>query len=289
MPKPPRDLDYFDKVNYVIDAWSRPCVAPWYIYVETLKPALLTAFITLITFGWDDVARGYFRPKGLGSRRTGKRKGKFLRKVPRFPELGEMIGEKLPGSDSAKGVRWSTGLKTLWRIDTIIQQYLFWWLVADVTIDLAYNWTSVLYETYWCRYIDLGRFSYRLLALKPMPADSWWTASIPDMEYEEGPPWWTVTHGNTGPNGALIAYALRFEQWPGQPAATTFQSRLVDRDTLEIFSESGELDADADGKATTVIQAHPGSDRKFKVQVRSAPGPAYYTDGFITGLENEPA
>ncbi len=42
MPTPP-DLDYFDKVNYVIDAWVLPCEAPWYIYVSTSEvygPAL---------------------------------------------------------------------------------------------------------------------------------------------------------------------------------------------------------------------------------------------------------
>lgn len=286
MADPPKDPDYFDKVNYVIDAWSRPCVAPWYLYVRTLKPALLTAFITLATFGWDDVARGYFRPKGLG-RRTGKRKGKFGKRYPRLPEFGEMTGRHLPGSEAAKGINWSDGLKTIWRIDTIMQRYLFAWLVADVTIDLAYNFTSVLYQTYWCRYIDLGRFSYRLLDLKPMPADAWWTAAIPDMEYEEAPPNWTVTHGNTGPNGALIAYALRFEQWPGQPAWTTCQSRLVDRDTEEVFAESGPKDADADGKAAVVVTADFAGGRRFKVQVKTSPGPGYYTDGFITGMENE--
>ena len=92
MPVPPNP-GMFDKVNYVIDAWSCPCEAPWYIYVETLKPALLTAFITLATFGWDDVARGYFRPRGLG-RRTSKRGGRGKGGGGRsrgIPEFGDMI------------------------------------------------------------------------------------------------------------------------------------------------------------------------------------------------------
>jgi len=95
MPRPPHPLDYFDKVNYVIDAWMSPCQAPWYVYVETLKPATLTAFITFLTFGWDDVFRGWARPKDVGKRRAKKRKGKWARWVPRFPEVGEVIGRQI--------------------------------------------------------------------------------------------------------------------------------------------------------------------------------------------------
>ena len=61
--------DFFEKTNFVIDSWAQPCEAPWYIYIETLWPALLEAFITLMLFGWDDVARGYFRPKQKRRRR----------------------------------------------------------------------------------------------------------------------------------------------------------------------------------------------------------------------------
>ncbi|KKL13405.1 hypothetical protein LCGC14_2526070, partial [marine sediment metagenome] len=79
-----------------------------------MKPALLAAFITLITFGWDDVLRGYFRPRGLYKRRTGKRKGKFVRRIPRFPEIGNELGTHLPGASEVKGTKWSNLGKTLW-------------------------------------------------------------------------------------------------------------------------------------------------------------------------------
>ena len=134
MPKPPGDPDYFDKVNYVIDAWARPCEAPWYVYINTLKPAALEAFITLISFGWGDVARGFARPPGLGRRRTGKRKGKWRRAIPRFPEIGNMIGNQIPGAKSMQGIKYGTVGRFLWRIDTTLQAGLFYWLVADVTI-----------------------------------------------------------------------------------------------------------------------------------------------------------
>ena len=285
MPTPPRDVSYFDKVNYVINAWSRPCDAPWYIYVETLKPALLTAFITLITFGWDDVARGYLRPRGLG-RRTGKRKGKFRSKVPAFPELGEMIGEHLPGSDAAKGAKWSDGLKTMWRIDTIVQKFLFYWLVADVTIDLAYNFTSVLYETRWCSASDKGRFSFQTDGDRFAAGGVWWTAFISIEDYQFPEPSWNTRKGQCGPNGATIGFALNFEQWPGQPPWTSIVTELVHPITFTVLGKSGPTDADADGKATAIVSADLGPFGKFTVRMKSTGGPFIYKDGAITGMEN---
>ena len=105
MPVPP-DPDYFDKVNFVTDAWTQACEAPWYIYVSTLKPALLAAFITLLTFGWDDVLRGYARPPDRHSRRRSGKRGKGKRRGVRgIPEMGEAMGRHLPGSTAVKGIK----------------------------------------------------------------------------------------------------------------------------------------------------------------------------------------
>lgn len=285
MPKPPGDPDLFDKVNYVIDAWSRPCEAPWYIYVETLKPALLEAFITLIAFGWDDVVRGYLRPKGLGMRRTSKRKGKGVRKLPRFPELGELIGENLPGSDAAKGTRWSDGLKTLWRIDAAIQGVLFAWLVADVTLDLAFNWTSVLYQTRWCEASSKGRFSWRKGTVELISPDVWNEIAYTSKDWEFPLPNWVITFGNIGANGAAIAFSLDLEAaFAGDPP-TSFQTRLVDRTTSEVFATNEATPLDPDGKGIAVIQASVPRNRQFKVQVFAAGGWGRATDGAITGFE----
>lgn len=285
MPKPPGDPGAFDKVNYVIDAWSRPCDAPWYIYVETLKPALLEAFITLITFGWDDVARGYLRPKGLGQRRTGKRKGKLGRRIPRFPELGELIGENLPGSSAAKGSKWSDGLKTLWRIDSAVQGILFWWLVADVTLDFAFNWTSVLYETRWCQASNKGRFSWRKGVVELISPDVWNEIAFNDKDYEFPLPNWVVTFGNVGPNGAAVAFSLDLEPAFAADPPTSFTTRLVDRSTGDIYDVSGPNLTDPDGKGIAVLQATLPKDRQFKVQVFSEGAWGRAKDGAITGFE----
>lgn len=285
MPKPPGDLSAFDKVNFVIDSWASPCEAPWYIYVETLWPALLKAFITLATFGWDDVARGYFRPRGLGHRRTGKRKGKWRRAIPAFPELGEEIGKRLPGADEIKGEKWSVLGKTLWRIDTVVQRALFWWLVADVTVDFAYNWTSLLYETVWCQASDKGRFSVHHDGGASRTPAAWWRVAFNEVDYQFPPPRWFVTHGTIGPEGATITAAVAVKGHATGPPPTSFSVRIVNDNTNEVYGESTSDTPDANQQHRVPVNQELPPGARFRVEMRGE-GANYTTvSGVCVGRE----
>lgn len=287
MPKPPGDPDAFDKVNYVINAWARPCDAPWYIYVSTLKPAALEAFITLMTFGWDDVARGYLRPRGLGGRRTGKRKGKWGRRVPRFPEIGELIGSNLPGAEAVKGARWNILGKALWRIDTAIQQALFWWLVADVTVDFAFNWTSVLYETRWCQASSLGRFSAHTTENNISPPNFWTRIHYDVQDYEFSPPSWSHVTGHTGANSCLVAATCTLDPGLGNPPPTEVTIRIaLDVPRTPILQEGPAAPTFPDD-VTTLVAGDVPPNTTFLVQVMHNGPPCRITAGIVTAMENQ--
>jgi len=285
VPKPPRDLSYFDKVNYVIDAWADPCEAPWYIYVESLKPALLSAFITLTTFGWDDIARGYWRPKGQG-RRSGKKRGKGKPKARRgFPELGELLGENLPGADEIKGRSWSHEGRWMWAVDTAAQRLLFRWMVADVTIDFAYEFTSVLYETGWCRNAHKGRFSWSDTAWKPVQGGAWHEIAIFDKDYEQRPPAWHIDSGFVGNGPATVAYAVSLRERPPFAKPSSFQTRMVDDDTNEVLAQTGELQTRPDGSIEVPVLARLPANMSFNLQILHDGAWAEYGQSVVTCQE----
>ncbi len=294
----PPDLDYFDKVNYVIDSWAQPCEAPWYIYISTLKPALLAAFITLITFGWDDVLRGWARPPDRHARRRGsKKRGRKGRKggagpdrrwygVRGFPEIGELIGRKLPGSEQVKGINWSNGARTLWRIDSVSQQFLFYWLVADVTNEFAFEWTSLLYETRWCKESARGRFSYQKGPPELVSPGFWNEIVYTIRDYEFPPPVWNIGTGIVGFKGATITFSVDWRpQDPANPPSS-FSTRIVDKDTGEVWGTDGPTIPDALGGATHVISAHAKAGRRFGIQGFADGNWAIAQDGAITGIED---
>lgn len=147
MPQPPGVID---RVNYVIETWNNPCDAPWYVYLETAKPAALEALVMLACFDVDDVVRYIFRPANLrgGGHIRSRRRGRKGRKRAR---LGERIRNKVAPLRAIKHRKVTTGVKTLWVIDGIGQRLLWWWLVIDVATGFAYNWTSLLYKTEHCQ------------------------------------------------------------------------------------------------------------------------------------------
>ena len=70
MPRPP---SWLDQINTVVKFIDNPCDAPWAVYFETALAPAGRALLTLLTFGLDDVIRGFARPKGLRSGRHGRR------------------------------------------------------------------------------------------------------------------------------------------------------------------------------------------------------------------------
>ena len=287
MPQPPKDPEDLDKINYVIDSWVDACDAPWYIYIETLKPALLEAFIVLISFGWADVVRGRFRPKGLG-RRTSKRKGRWAKRIPAFPEIGNTIGKHLPFAEQIEDfIHYSDGAKNLWRIDNAIQAGLYFWLVADVLEDFAFNWTSLLYKTYWCQQSHLGRFSYHNTTQPGKSRGVWhkWAAGVKD--YEDSPPTWLFDGGSSGPNGCSVGVAIKCDPYLGFPPPTSFQTRIYRASDNKILFMSDLAESGVDGTLTNIIRGDIPPNTGFVVQTFHEPSWARIGFGIISAVESE--
>ncbi len=287
MPKPPVDPGYFDKVNYVIDSWTRGCEAPWFIYVETMGPAALKAFITLMTFGWDDVARGFFRPRGLRSQRH-RRKGKKTGRLARFfPEIGEEIGKRLPGATEVKGRFYGHGEKALWLIDGVIQRGLFWWLIADVTIDFAFNWTSLLYESDFCKDDGLGRFANEPTEDNAAPGGMWTRVHYDRELYEFPPPSWAHSQGSTGGVECMITAAVELTRPSGDPLPTEIAVRVVDDNTGDVLMQNGPSPPNDPDDVVSLVAGLVKPGTTFFVQVWHNASAATISGGIVAGFEQE--
>lgn len=144
------------RVNAILKFVEFDCMTTdkpyWLIAAETALPALGEAILTLLAFDWDDVARGFLRPYGLRSRRRSRRSGN--RKKRRFafeiPEIGELIGEHLPGAKAMKSSKAMKGLRFLWKIDMALQRILYYWMLFDVGLDFFYHWSTGIMTSTAC-------------------------------------------------------------------------------------------------------------------------------------------
>lgn len=142
-------------VNTIKRVWQNPCDAPWYVYAEAAKEPAGKFGLGLLSFGLDDVVRGMTRPAGAGRAaghaRPSRRGKKGKRRLKGgIPEVGEMVGSNLLTEDFREPAQ-SDGLKALWKLDGVIQRGLFYWLLADLTSDFAYEFSTGIIQTEYCR------------------------------------------------------------------------------------------------------------------------------------------
>lgn len=187
MPKPP---GYIDKVNTVVKFTQNPCNAPWTVYFESALISAGKQIIVLLSFGLDDIIRGYFRPRGVYQARRspfGRRGKSRPRRGSIVPEIGEMIGKRLPGAERARGRSVTQGVKNIWIIDGVLQRLLWYWLVVDVTVDFFYTWATLVQESSFCQTADQGR-ALRTGVSSPMLGLAGWQGVLaPTAVYTEGP------------------------------------------------------------------------------------------------------
>jgi hypothetical protein len=147
-----------EKVNYFTDLFVDDCDEPFLVWATTALPPLGQLVLSLVSFGTDDIIRGYFRPKGLRSARHGrggKKRGirrsglgRALANVPGIgDDTGNMIGKMLPGAQSRTANQVSQGLNNMWRIDGVIQRGLFYWFIADVVSEFLFDWATLIEQS----------------------------------------------------------------------------------------------------------------------------------------------
>jgi len=143
--------EYLKGFNGIVRLIENTCEDPWTLYVECAFEPLGDAFLTLLTFGMDDIMRGFFRPtKALRSSRHGRR-GRKGGRGKGIPEIGDTIGSKVEkkttgGFFSERPV--TQGVRMLWVVDGVVQRGLWWWLIFDVLNDFFFDWATAIMESH---------------------------------------------------------------------------------------------------------------------------------------------
>lgn len=153
--------------NTVIDYFESDCHPDWYVYAETLWPVAGRAALVLLSFGLDDVLRGYLRPgggRGFGGLGRASRRPRRTTKATRakgllrkgIPEIGELLGRHLPGATILEARQVSNAERFLWKVDGLAQRGLWYWMIADILDDFTVGWTTALYQSEDCRGLEVG-------------------------------------------------------------------------------------------------------------------------------------
>lgn len=260
MPKPPGILD---RVNGIIKFLEDPCLsldAPWLLYIELARKPAGQLVLALLSFGFDDVIRGYFRPKGLRSGRHGRRRrapprrpGALRRAIRRIPglgdDLGDYLGKRLPGADRVRGRRVNQGVKFLWIVDGVLQRVLFWWLIIDVVSQFLYDWSSLIQQTDFCK-AQQKSMVYNVGTGGGAAAIAKWEAiSAPTNIKQRGDATWVSTTGAVGPGLWTVIVGYRWQSLAAGDQKMSLRLRdFAGAKTVRVQEQSETVKAGEEGE-----------------------------------------
>lgn len=279
--RPPR---WLDRVNFAYKYLFNTCELPFMAYFELGREPAGRAALALLSFGMDDLIRSYFRPAGLRTRRHG-RKGRKNRKLPGIPEVSDIVAEKLPGYEEVKGRKVSDGVRMLWKIDAIGQRALYYWMLADVIGDFAYDWTTAIIKddrsycpNTWRRLQETK--DYTVLGTGPY----YGAINLNNTRYKHGPierfgPVYTIPEGYYQVVWSATVRSIVIVTWEREVQLRITNTRTGEKEysSLQVIAEGDEANLVA---AMTVYG--PAS---IEISMKSNHGPSRIVEGecFIMG------
>ncbi len=161
----------------------------------------------------------------------------------------------------------------------------FAWLVAAIAEDFAFDWTSLLYESYWCQPDPPGNFSYSLNAAIRKPGGFWWPITFPVEDYEHSPPSWGTHTGNTGAVSAVVTTAIHFEQFGSYPLPDTFKVEIWNPITnLPMFDATGQ-GPNLDGERQLVLSGTLPPFTSFQIRIWHDAAQVLVNTSVVIGVE----
>lgn len=276
----PNWLSQIDGINGLKYIGDDPCGDPWAVYVETAFAPAGRAILVLLGFGMSDVIRAYFRPKGLRGhrRRRGKRprRGRF-RRFFSIPEIGEMIGHRLPGYDDLHTRHVSQGVRNMWLIDGALQRGLYYWMIVDVTNDFFAEWTSAIHAASLEQCHRTARFVASRDEGSVGELFNWYPVNLTTIEKAVNVGTHTGFYCNVGPGDWFVSFGARVTAQ--DPGVTKFESRIFDAGSPGSTPQYSEPYTGATPDTNGVIAA--GSVRgpaSIHWEVRSHGGRTWFAD-----------
>ena len=275
---------FFEQINYIAKFVSNPCDAPWTVYMELFFPALGKALLVILSFGMDDVMRGYFRPKGVRGpwhRRKG-RKGKA--RFRGIPEIGNAIGAAVPGGETIRGRSVSQGVKYMWMVDGVLQRLLFWWLIIDVVVEGLYQWTSMINKTEFCKAQFGNAMAAHGTGGSALPIFGWHALLFPNVDYTRGGTGWNVSTGHVPKGRYQIAIGLKMHN-SGPVRSKVLIGFFPTAIPLNPFDVSDEIFLDPFEHGEAIASAEVVGPTSFTILWKSFSSLIVGDDGFMMALQ----
>lgn len=133
--KPP----WIDRIRFIGKYYISGCEAPIGIYAEMAQPAAKRIALVFTTLSVAEIVKEFFRPRGLRSRRHGRKGRKSRGYRGGIPDPNELIGDRLPGKYDYWNRSYGLGTRIFYVVDDVIDRVLWTAFLLEMADDLVYS------------------------------------------------------------------------------------------------------------------------------------------------------
>lgn len=166
----PQERDFLGSLNAIKKITESTCADKWDIMVETAIPAAGEALWLLLVPDPGEILENYLNPRSRRSQRKRGAAGTGQRQMTRygqmrwwqkigFPDLDQIIADRLPGADAIRGRKVGTAEKWLWQGIDVVDRVLWYWLLIEVGRTFVVEWGSGIVESRFCTNPMLSLFT----------------------------------------------------------------------------------------------------------------------------------
>lgn len=130
---------WLNQIQFILSYAFNPCDATWVMWIDAAQEPVHDFAMFLIEPDLTQILQSFFTPKGLRSKRHGRKGRRGHKKGVGIPDVDEMIAEKLPGAKEWEHRVYRSGTRSLFVGLGVIDEVQFSMAMVEKTTDTVFN------------------------------------------------------------------------------------------------------------------------------------------------------
>lgn len=136
MPQPP---DWLSLVKFVTKYYISGCERPWSMYAEAATDTSKDIAMAFLSLSVTDIVKEFFRPKGLRSKRHGRKGSKSRGVTGGIPDPNEMVAKSVRADLGLEPPKYRLGNAVFYVVDDVFDRVTWTVALFEMASDLIYS------------------------------------------------------------------------------------------------------------------------------------------------------
>lgn len=134
-----RKPNWLQKVNFITNYLLSDCSADGLLYVEAARPTAYKTLLVFLAIDLQDLVKEFARPKGLRSKRHGRKGRRGGRKLKGLPDASEFTAKRVPGQADFAQRKYGTATRVIYETTDAWDRVAWTAALLDMSADLFYD------------------------------------------------------------------------------------------------------------------------------------------------------